>query len=38
MFQIVHVICEHQKLLETNTDPLILGLSVIGRLRDLLSD
>ena len=30
-----YVITDHYRLLETNTDPLILGLTVLGRIRDV---
>lgn len=36
LFNVAYIICEHKKLLETSTDPLIIGLSVIGKIRDLL--
>lgn len=35
LFQINYIICQHQHLLETNTDPIILGMTVLGKLRDL---
>lgn len=35
LFAVSYIICEHQKLLETNTDPIILGMTVIGKVRDL---
>jgi replication-associated recombination protein RarA len=35
LFQVSYIVCEHQKLLETNTDPIILGMTVIGKIRDL---
>lgn len=35
LFEVTYVICEHQKLLETNTDPIILGMTVLGKLRDI---
>ena len=35
LFQVNYIITEHSKLLETNTDPIVLGMSVLGRIRDL---
>jgi DNA polymerase III delta prime subunit len=35
LFKVNYVICEHTKLLETNTDPIVLGMSVIGKIREL---
>jgi len=35
LFQVTYIICDHQKLLESNTDPIILGMTVIGKIRDL---
>lgn len=35
LFQVNYIICEHQHLLETNTDPIILGMTVVGKIRDL---
>lgn len=35
LFHLSYIICEHQKLLETNTDPVILGMTVIGKVREL---
>ncbi len=35
LFHHTYIICEHQKLLETNTDPIILGMTVVGKTRDL---
>lgn len=35
LFQANYIICQHQHLLETNTDPIILGMTVLGKLRDL---
>lgn len=37
LFSIAYIITEHTKLLETNTDPIILGVTVIGKIRDLLN-
>lgn len=36
LFQIVYIVCEYQKSLETNTDPLILGITIVGKIRDIL--
>lgn len=35
LFQVSYIITEHTKLLETNTDPIILGITVVGKIRDL---
>lgn len=35
LFQVNYIIAEYTKLLETNTDPIVLGMTVIGKLRDL---
>jgi len=35
LFLVTYVVCEHQKLLESNTDPIILGMTVIGKIRDI---
>jgi DNA polymerase III delta prime subunit len=35
LFKANYIICENHHLLETNTDPIILGMTVIGKLRDL---
>jgi len=35
LFQVSYIITEHTKLLETNTDPIILGMTVLGKIRDL---
>lgn len=35
LFQVTYLISEYQKLLETNTDPIILGMAFLGKLRDL---
>jgi hypothetical protein len=35
LFQVNYIICENQHLLETNTDPIILGMTVMGKIRDL---
>jgi len=35
LFRVNYIIAEHTKLLETNTDPIVLGMTVIGRLREL---
>jgi DNA polymerase III delta prime subunit len=35
LFQVNYILAENTKLLETSTDPLIVGMTVIGRLRDL---
>ena len=38
LFQVNYIIAEHTRLLETNTDPIILGMTIIGKLRDLFLD
>jgi DNA polymerase III delta prime subunit len=35
LFSVAYIITENFKLLETNTDPIILGMSVIGKIRDI---
>ena len=35
LFQVNYIVCEHYKLLETNTDPIILGMTVLGKIRDI---
>jgi len=35
LFQVNYIISEYTKLLETNTDPIVLGMTVIGKIRDL---
>lgn len=35
LFQVNYILAEHTKLLETNTDPIVLGMTVIGKLREL---
>lgn len=35
LFNANYIIADHTRLLETNTDPLVLGMTVIGKLRDL---
>jgi hypothetical protein len=35
LFQANYIITEHTRLLETNTDPIVLGMTVIGKLREL---
>lgn len=36
LFECNYIITEHTRLLETNTDPIILGMTVIGKFRDVL--
>lgn len=36
LFDIAHIITENKKLLDTNTDPIILGMSVIGKIKNIL--
>lgn len=36
LFQVNYIISDNFKLLETNTDPIIVGLTVIGKIRDIL--
>ena len=36
LFLVAYLITENTKLLETNTDPIILGITVIGKIKDLL--
>jgi DNA polymerase III delta prime subunit len=35
LFQVNYIISENTHLLETNTDPIILGMTVFGKIRDL---
>jgi DNA polymerase III delta prime subunit len=35
LFYLSYIVCEYQKLLETNTDPVILGMTVLGKIRDI---
>jgi len=35
LFQVNYILAENTRLLETATDPIIVGMTVIGRLRDL---
>lgn len=35
LFQANNIITEHTRLLETNTDPIVLGMTVIGKFREL---
>jgi DNA polymerase III delta prime subunit len=35
LFKVNNIICENTKLLETNTDPIVLGMSVVGKIREL---
>lgn len=35
LFKVNYIISEHSRLLETNIDPIILGMTVIGKIRDL---
>ena len=35
LFQVNYIVTEHTKLLETNTDPIVLGMTVIGKIREL---
>lgn len=36
LFQVAYIITENTKLLETNSDPIILGITVIGKIKDLI--
>jgi replication-associated recombination protein RarA len=38
LFRTTYIVCEYQKLLESNTDPIILGITVLGKIRDILVD
>jgi hypothetical protein len=35
LFQVNYIISENHHLLETNTDPIIVGMTVFGKIRDL---
>ena len=37
LFEVSHLICEYIPLLETNTDPLITGISFIGKMKKIFS-
>lgn len=37
LFNVCYIITEHTKLLETNTDPLILGITVFSKVRELFN-
>jgi DNA polymerase III delta prime subunit len=37
LFDVCHIITENTKLLETNTDPTVLGVSVLSKIRDIFS-
>lgn len=36
LFTIASIVCEHIKLLETSADPIIVGISCIGKIRDCI--
>lgn len=36
LFQVSYIITENTKLLETNTDPIIIGVTVVGKIKDLV--
>lgn len=36
LFEVAHLICEYTTALESETDPIIVGISLIGKLRKLL--
>lgn len=35
LFQVAYIVTENFKLLESNTDPIIVGITVIGKIRDI---
>ena len=35
LFKACNVVTDHTRLLETNTDPLILGITVLSRIREV---
>jgi DNA polymerase III delta prime subunit len=35
LFEVNYIICENHHLLETNTDPIIVGMTVLGKIREL---
>jgi DNA polymerase III delta prime subunit len=37
LFHLSNIICEHQKLFETSTDPIILAMSALGKIRELFN-
>ena len=36
LFECNYVIADYTSKLETNTDPIVLGMTIIGKLRDIL--
>ena len=36
LFRISHLVCEYNRLLETSSDPIIEGISFVGRIREIL--
>jgi hypothetical protein len=37
LFEVCYIITEHTKLLDTNTDPLILGITVVSKIMDVFN-
>ena len=37
LFKVSGIITDHTRLLETNTDPLILGITVLSRIREVFN-
>jgi DNA polymerase III delta prime subunit len=37
LFHVMYILSDHQKLLDSSTDPIIVGMTVIGKIRDLFS-
>ena len=35
LFEVGYIVTEYSKLLDTSTDPIILGMTIIGRIRDI---
>lgn len=38
LFKLTSIVCEHQKLLESSTDPIIVGMSAVGKIREILAE
>ena len=37
LFECNYIISDYSSKLETNTDPIVLGMTIIGKLRDILN-
>jgi DNA polymerase III delta prime subunit len=38
LFEVCYIVTEYIKLIETNTDPIILGMTVIGKIREIFNN